>query len=628
MKDIRQEEAAGSQPSAGSAMWGPWSQNRLATALGGAALATLAVSLPCVAQERPTFGTTSELVVIHVMVLTDNMPATDLTVEDFRVIEDGEVRPISVFVPPVWEPGELVVAVDASGSMNLWPMREMAGELLDSLHPGSCVLLMPFRGEGVLGGIWGHPGDPFLRESLATLPLLSNEAIFDAIIAASDQLQERRLARGLPPSATASEQVRDAERALDWFGHQRRGKANQPVPTMGRCELDALEERLATGIPERIVLVTDGDDHRSYSSLEDAMLSAWGVAVPYFILAAEPGSSSGARLYATLRAFDRLTEFTGGAVFRGRPGAPDHPQVRKALARLTGALRAHYVIGYVPAGTTGADPLIEREVEVTVARPDHEVLAPSRGYGGSARTTSMAVETARRGFRQLAAQENEAALSTFERATASARDLGPAHYGRGLALQRLGRLEDAAGDLARAADLDPWLPGLRQRLANLLLDLRDPEAAWEHALAAREAGADVEELVNRLQEVSPRTLEPLPQTALPRVWLSARGADDLLAQTTAFPALLTATYDAIWRSSTFAVATSPDAYELSVELDLDRVRRRGAAIEARGKLVLRDADNRKLAEARFELRDVMDERQRATVLRVAVEELEAAIRTP
>ncbi|NKB88127.1 MAG: hypothetical protein GKS06_07905 [Acidobacteria bacterium] len=597
--------------------------------IAAAALGVLLAALSSEAQERPTFGTTSELVVIHVMVLTDNMPATDLTVEDFRVLEDDEERPISVFVPPVWEPGELVVALDASGSMNRWPMREMVGQLLDSLHPGSCVLLMPFR-EQVLGGIWGHPGDPLLREGLAALQLRDgDDAIFDGIIAASEQLQQRRLARGLPPNTAASEEVPDAERALDRFGPQRVGEASQPVPTMGSCELDHLEERSATGIRERIVLVTDGDDSTSYNSLEDAMLTAWGAAVPFFILAAEPGSSSGARLYATLRAFDRLTEFTGGAVFRGRPSAPDHPRVQEALLRLIGAMRAHYVIGYVPARKAGDDPLIERKIEVTVVRPDHEVLAPSRGYGGAARTTGAAVEIARRGYRELTAGRDAAAIATFGRAIATDPELGPAYHGQGIALQRLGRDEEALAPLSRAVALDPWLPGLHVRLAELALALGDPEAAWDHVLGARGAGMDVSDLVERLQAVAPRTLEPLERVGPPRVWLSLdlRGGRNLEAQAAVLPALVTTVTDAVWHSPALTPATAPEDSDWTLVLEVDGVRRRGEGISVRGRLVLRGNDSRKLAEVRFELRDAMDEDHRTSVLHGAVEEIEAAIRT-
>ena len=246
----------------------PWRPVMLGLAVLGAAVPALGA----MAQDRPVFRTTSDLVVVHAVVLSDDKPAMDLTAKDFRITENGEERPISVFIPPSWAPGEVVVAVDVSGSMVMWPAREATLLLLDSLHPGTCVLLLPFRKE-IQGGTWGRAGDPQLRQVVMDLEFADSEAIFDTIIFAVEQLKRRAVARGLPSERVAgSEDPVPLGRELDRFAYRRPSALDDNFLPRGDCDVDAdpWQDASQPGVRQRIVVVTDGNDTASRSSVASA----------------------------------------------------------------------------------------------------------------------------------------------------------------------------------------------------------------------------------------------------------------------------------------------------------------------------------------------------------------------
>ena len=78
--------------------------------------------LPCAAagsQERNpvVFRSDVRLVVTQAVVFSrDRQPVVDLTVDDFRITENGQERLISVFLPPDSGPIEIAVVIDSSAS--------------------------------------------------------------------------------------------------------------------------------------------------------------------------------------------------------------------------------------------------------------------------------------------------------------------------------------------------------------------------------------------------------------------------------------------------------------------------------------------------------------------------------
>ena len=85
----------------------------------------------------PTFRTGVEAVAFEVFV-TDaaGKPVTDLTVDEFELLEDGKAQPITLF-DNTPQPIRLIVMLDVSGSMegNLSLLRAASEQLFARLGP-------------------------------------------------------------------------------------------------------------------------------------------------------------------------------------------------------------------------------------------------------------------------------------------------------------------------------------------------------------------------------------------------------------------------------------------------------------------------------------------------------------
>lgn len=606
---------------------------------------------PVQGQEQPIFRADADLAVVRVVVLNDGKPALGLQAEDFRVVEDGIERPISVFIPPVWEPMELVLAFDSSGSMNAWPAKEAATVLLDSLHPGSCVLLLPFQ-ESIQQGIWAHPRDPRLRQRIADLEFAHNEAIYDALLASFVLMRGRSRPDVAAQSGALGQNLLGGSELMRFRGAPGlagllTGLEAIPDPE-GECmpQCDPWSPALVRSRSRQaIVVVTDGQDFSSHSDLDDVLLVAWGSSLPVFVLAAEARSSSGGfgsmgrpSHYGTMRKLNQLIEYTGGAMFRATRGG-DQQEVWNELQRLIAGLRSQYVLGYVPSPRDGEgiSARDRREITVRVRGGDHEVLAPDHIVRGMVATENAVQELIHGGFQQIAAGRMKAALGTLDAAMSAApgqafTQLGTINYGRGIALSRLGQPAAALQELRLAAERTAWLPDLEARQAELLLELGDFDEAWRHALRGRAQGSDVNALIERLQELAPRDDGELPgrsRDGFARVALAARGTGDAALQGIAVPRILGAVARILARSATAVLArgSRPDDGRSGLDLlvDVHSVRQRGARIEAQGWLVLSDASGDKLCEARLRLRDVRSADEVAAVVATAMREVQAAI---
>ena len=92
----------------------------------------------------------------------------------------------------------------------------------------------------------------------------------------------------------------------------------------------------------------------------------------------------------------------------------------------------------------------------------------------------------------------DVALSDLNKAIEADASNPSAHYYRGLVLGNLGRQREALDAFLKAAELNPgW--GEAHRVATIAaLDTRNLSIAWEQAVKAYQAGADVSQSINRL----------------------------------------------------------------------------------------------------------------------------------
>ncbi len=578
-------------------------------------------------QRAPVFRSSTEIARLHVSVVSgQGTPVTDLRVSDFTVLEDGEPRPISVFFPPEEGPVEIVLVADASQSMAMWDSRSAFHALLDRLHPESCVLFLPFR-DRVLGGTWGRPNDPALRLAVDEQGQFGQEeTTYDALVVAYSELRNRA-------SGSSGATMSSGDFGL-LLGLRSPVASRLPrLEANGQCAIAPSEAPGVSShrITRAVVVVTDEPDEFSIATLGDVVLAAWGSDIPLFALAAtreirEGSTEIRGRLPAVghVRALEDIAAYTGGFVFGQTVGMHNH-SLMDGITQLQQALRGLYLLGYEPSGPVGQVGLIENsKIKVRVNRDHVKVLATSnlaRGRGGA---EGAAVDLVQDGFDALASGELQRSLTIFENATAIGDQLGLAHFGRALALSEAGLHSEALPSLQRAQQLAPWLPHLDLRLAATQLKLGDSESAWQSALRAHWAGADVSVILEELQRVAPREVDLTGPPPNPRVAVSLDGHGAIHALLAA-PMLAGLVHRLATESPNMQGSWDGQAHDLLLVVEVADARQRGPWIEVKGWLRLRDREGEELGNERFSVRNVEDEANVEAVMSRAFARIEQTI---
>lgn len=296
----------------------------------------LAALSPVLAQgrdvPRPTFGVSSDLVVLSVTAVDGNgRPVRDLKSRELSVYENGRPQRLLHFSQGQQLPCRVLLLVDASGSMGdrdrsaNWRMAAL--QVLAALAPQDEAALAGFdsRYFGLV---------PFTRDRRAI------EKGFDELF---------------PFGATA---LHDA---LD--------KAAQDLASHG-------EGRRA------VVVVTDGIDTASQKAPEDVLARSRALDVPIYALSVvSPLDDPAASLYTGREAgtphlqgralLQRYAQMSGGAAFT----VSDFRGLYQAAARITGELKHQYRLGYdPPQGPPGF-----RRIEVRTTRKGVQIRTRS-GY--------------------------------------------------------------------------------------------------------------------------------------------------------------------------------------------------------------------------------------------------------
>lgn len=553
----------------------------------GAVVLALATSvLGTGLQEPPVFRTTAELVVVPAVVFSsDGGPVTDLTVDDFKITEDGEERPISVFSGPDSGPLEVVLVLDSSSSMTRLPAKEATTALLRSLHPGSCVLLLPFN-HRVQKGVWGHPNDRWMGPAVAGLHLYGGTGLYDSLLAAFHLMRTRA---GLQARA-AGQSIAAGMSLGDLMRFRAPGVLLEPALQKpdGDCTVrrdPASSTDQPPSVRRAIVVVSDGRDNASEATIDDVLLSAWGSNLPVFAFAAtqpprflEDGRESRTPAWlAHVRVLKRLAEYSGGIVISATV-YQSGVQLLDGIERLGAALRSHYVLGYVPAKAAEVNATADRRsINVSVNRPGFDVLAPSDLMLGRGASEGAALDLALKGFNRLAAGETVSALERFDTASALGPGLGLTHFGRGQSLALLERPKEALAAFGAAEKLAPWLPDLDARMAELLVDVGDFDAAWERVLHAYTGGSEVLDLIDRLQVLSPRQvdLSLLPVGRRVTVRLSGKGS---VVGRVAISSFLAGLVSGIHDSEHISFAASRNTPQNVLQVNVTRTRERSLSV--------------------------------------------------
>ncbi len=257
---------------------------------------------------------------------------TDLSREDFMVIEDNIHQKIAYFARGEDAPLDVVLLVDASGSMELTEKatnaRNAAIQLIHSLGPEDRVSVYAFDRD--VYQLTDFTQDKAAAiEALTRLEPFGSTALYDAVVTLSSVVIH------------------------EGFGRR------------------------------AIVLTTDGVDTSSTRSVEEAVAKAKGVDLPvYAIRVISPVDDPENEMFlgihgAHFRGEDALRRFTaetGGDMYQGSQWG----QLVTATRRIREEMKTQYRIGYVPVNPRNDEGF--RSIEVSTPRRRGVEVRTRKGY--------------------------------------------------------------------------------------------------------------------------------------------------------------------------------------------------------------------------------------------------------
>jgi hypothetical protein len=222
----------------------------------------------------------------------------------------------------------------------------------------------------------------------------------------------------------------------------------------------------------------------------------------------------------------KLAEATGG---KYTVGSGSETRLREAYDQIITILRGSYLLAYYPQRVDGAQlslaELHEHEVKVTVRRRGLEIFARTE-YHRTANDTQVARSALRLGAELLLDEDLEGAMAAAQRAIVADAELWDGHFLEATVLWMDGRTRPALAALQRALWLAPGVASSHYLAWQLQYDLGGDAAAWEQAIRAQLAGADMQEAMDMLalRSAPPEALEA--RLGAPRVFVEGPRSDD------------------------------------------------------------------------------------------------------
>ena len=264
---------------------------------------------------------------------------SDLSKEDFKIVEGGVPRQILDFRAEANGPVKLAMLVDISGSMRVGGKAVDARQMADHIFAG--------------------------------LRAIDQAAIFT-------------FDTGLDQVSWFTSDTRKLRKALD-TAQKPYGQTSLYDATAKIARVVASESRNAAGLPERaaVVVLTDGIDTKSQLTPDQVASIASGIDVPVYIVAVmakiddprerEDDASEGDGIPATR--LQELAQRTGGELFLA--SAPAHASV--AARRILEELRHQYVLAFEASTRSGWRPLEVRSKDGLTVRARSGYTAGGNG---------------------------------------------------------------------------------------------------------------------------------------------------------------------------------------------------------------------------------------------------------
>lgn len=553
--------------------------------------------------QRPRFAASVDLVAIDIAVVDEQgIPVEDLLPGELTVSFDGAEYEPEFLLPNDAISLDIMLLIDLSSSMERQPWRDNALHFLESLAPRDCVLLAGFS-TATAGFLWGSPLEERLSQALYASETAGETALYDGLLAGL-----AHLTNGWVRTMATDLQILDSVTSFENAMVQ--GQEGGPCPV-------ALDESIAGGgRPVRrkvIVVITDGLDSVSVHGRNDVLLASHSAGIPVFGLLEVPRTG-------TVRGSVRASNFRSMLLESGgRYLAPGYESVDKLLSWLRGT----HVVGFYlsPGAATQGARFVRHELAIAVARRGVDVIYSPVHYRADSNHTAGLLG-AFHGLEAMRSYDDEAALDALNSAILSNRHSASAYFLRAQALARLGRKKQALSDASEAVALAPGVAQGHTLVADLALTVGEYQLAWDEAIRATQAGAEMSALRERLARVSAPPADLEARLELPRIAVekaAASAAANLLVEAASQTAIQEIR-GILSTSPRAALTTKPQDAVLRLRVAGIRVseelpRRFHAELE------LLDRDDKRIYRTTVDFEDINDEDSRARDLSEAIGEV-------
>ena len=613
--------------------------------VAGTALASLAAPGGHPQEQRPEYRVSVEVVRLHAAVLDrDGNPVTGLTARDFVVIDNGVAHDVALALSPGDTPIDVALVFDQSDSIRQQAptVKRDARAFLDALGPDDCAFVLPFQ-HRIGPGIWGPPVDPSLLQIIDLTRLEGGTSFNDALMVGLAEVQQWNVPGVLAARVETEYQQPTISGGVGINLGPPQEPVDEPEPEgagFRRADLPfrVFDANFGCGAssapgggpsPDRrkaLVVLSDGVDTTSAHTFGELLGFVHQTAVPIFPVGIEllgrgvEASGRDAQRAARLAKsrLETLAESTGGKYIEGSGSGT---RLRGAYDEIVTMLRGSYLLGYYPQNRDESTQAQTHEhaIEVKLRRPGLRVFARSEYYRAGRDT--HAARSALRRVAVLALDDDlDGALVAAQQAVFRDPSLWDGRFLQAAVLWMQHDPGAALAPLRQALWLEPGVAATQHLAWQLSVELGDLETAWDHAIRAQLAGAD---MAAEMELLAARSVPPQDVEArlnVPRVFVEGPRSDDR-GRYVRLAALVRALSRAVSDSPLLGLVRFPlDAdYFLYIEAE-DPDRRRPAALESR--LELYNYADRRLWREDMDIDDLTSEQAIAEAVRRALAELE------
>lgn len=571
---------------------------------------TLAALLICAASatagqspQVAAYGARVEVVRLHAAVLDRDGPVTDLTADDFVVIDNGVEHAVALALTPAETPIDVALVFDQSDSIRQAAptVKRDARAFLDALGPDDCAFVMPFQ-HSIGPGVWGPSVAPTLLETIDLAPLEGGTSLYDALVVGLSELHGWHIPEVLSPRVE-TEYVQptieggvgiDLGAAVDAEppppGRPGFGPRDLPFRVFPSAFGCGESGGAAANRRRALVVLSDGVDTTSVYTFGELLQQVHESDIPIFpVIIGNPGAGDPSlnrdmqRTASTAaRRLQMMAETTGGKLVRG---SGSETRLRDAYGEIITILRGSYLLGYYPRGggaNGGGDtqPDHAHEVRVRVKRGGVDVFARAE-YRRVAPAEQDARTLLAEGVALIEADRVDEALQAGRSVIAADPDLWGGHFLAATALWLEGETTAALAALRPALQLTPGVPSAHRLAEELYYELGDDQAAWRQAVLAQQAGADMQEAMALLAARSPEPQGLEARLQAPRIFVEGPRGDDPAAYVR-LEVVVRALAGAVAASDYFGLVRDPLAADYYLYIDADDVdRQRPRALESR-----------------------------------------------